>query len=232
MKVKDTYLSAIIEGDIGMHASKGFLGGDILGPFIVLGEGNLVPDRDGDGKWDPGYSSGSYTHCFMITQRPDPEAEVEAVRVDKKTGRVVYRVLDKKRAGTKIHSTWPTVTEEPVKWEETHMEMWRIREVSRRYWKAMQVPEIVQRMITWTRSQKGQPYDWLNLITFGLVSLPNGRHCSRFIFDAAKIASVYEQGDRRPFILSPEGEFDGLPTPNDLVNSQQMIRLRYKGMKA
>jgi hypothetical protein len=235
MKVKDTYLSAIVEGDIGMHRSKGLFAGDILGPLIVLGEGNRGRDEDLDGDYDEGYSSGDYTHCFLVSERPDPEAEVKAVSVDKKTGRVIYKVVDPKKAGLKIHSTWPCVKEEPIKWEESHMQMWRVRRLSKVY-RSMDskmniIPQIVINMIRWARDRKGQQYDWLNLITFGLISLPNGRHCSRFVFDAVKAVSQFT--DRRDdYILSPEGMHDGLPTPNDLINSRKMIRLRYRGLKS
>jgi hypothetical protein len=92
----------------------------------------------------------------------------------------------------------------------------------------MTVPAIVDQMIQWARERKGQQYDWLNLITFGLLRLPNARICSRFIFNAVRVPTQF-LANAVAFILSPEGQHDGLPTPNDLINSRKMIRVRYKG---
>lgn len=226
LKVRDTYLSAIIHGDIGMHRAKPLLEGDVLGQIIVLGEGNLVPDRDGDGKMDKGFSSGDYTHCFIVTQPPDPEAEVEVVRTDFLTGRKIYKVLDKSRSGTKCHATWPFVKEEPIDWDSDSFELWRIRSISKRYWVSKVIPPEVWRMIKWARDRRGTIYNLLQFLTFGLFSFPNSWVCSHFIFDAA-----YESTENMdvPVILSPDGVFDKLGTPNDLINSLKMIRVRYEG---
>lgn len=228
LKVKDTYLSAVIHGDIGMHRAKSLLEGDVLGQIIVLGEGNRGKDEDGDGVKEPGRSSGDYTHCFFVTQPPDPEAEVEAVRTDQKTGRIIYKVKDKKKSGLKCHATWPAVKEEPIDWDSDYFELWRVREISRRYWAAnKQVPPEVWRIIKWARDKRGKIYNWLQFITFGLVHIPNSWVCSHFVFDGCYESTQYMD---RPIVLSPDGVFDQLATPNDLINSLKMIRVRYDGV--
>lgn len=230
LRVKDTYLSAVIHGDIGMHRSKGILAGDALGDLIVLGEGNRGRDEDGDGILEPGRSSGDYTHCFFVTQPPDPEAEVEVARIDEHTGRKIYRVKDKSKAGLKCHATWPCIKEEPIDWTESHFQLWRVREISRKYWAAGKViPPEVWRVVKWARDRRGRVYNWLQFVTFGLLQLSNSWVCSHFIFDGYFEST---QADKEPIVLSPDGMFDQLATPNDLINSGKMIRVRYDGVRS
>lgn len=231
LRVKDTYLSAVIHGDIGMHRAKSLLQGDVLGQIIVVGEGNAGRDEDGDGKKEPGRSSGDYTHCFFVTRPPDPEAEVEIVRMDEKTGRKIYKVKDRNKSGLKCHATWPCVKEEPIDWDwdSDYFELWRVREISRHYWGAgKQVPPEVWRIIKWARDRRGKIYNWLQFMTFGLLHLPNSWVCSHYIFDGCFEST---QHDTHPIILSPDGMFDQLATPNDLINSGKMIRIRYDGAR-
>jgi hypothetical protein len=227
LRVKDTYLSAVIHGDIGMHRAKSLLQGDVLGQIIVVGEGNQGRDEDGDGDREPGRSSGDYTHCFFVTQPPDPEAEVEVVRTDKVTGRKIYKVKDKKKSGLKCHSTWPCVIEEHIDWDSDYFELWRVREISRRYWAANKtIPPEVWRIVKWARDKRGKIYNWLQFLTFGLIHIPNSWVCSHFIFDGCYESTQFMD---EPIIVSPDGVFDQLVTPNDLINSGKMIRIRYDG---
>lgn len=228
MKVKDTYLAEVKHGDIGMHRSKGILAGDVLGDIIVLGEGNRGRDENDDGIKEPGRSSGDYTHCFLVTQPPDPEAEVEVVGKDQ-AGRDIYNVKDKSKAGLKCHATWPCIKEEPINWTESHFQLWRVRSIAKEYNKTGQIPAVVYRMVKWARDRRGRVYNWLQFITLGLIQFPNSWVCSHFIFDCAFESSQHEP---EPIILSPDGMFDQLATPNDLINSLKMIRVRYTGSKA
>lgn len=221
LKVKDTYLSKIILGDVGMHTAKTILEGDILGPLIVWGEGNQGIDEDGDGDIDPGVSSGDYTHCFLVTELPDPEAEVIEVRKDEKTGRPIYKVIDRKKSGKKFHSTWPCVKEEPIDWDSDHCEFWRVRQVSQEYWKNNKtVPESVSHAIAWAKSKKGKIYNFVEFMTFGLIKLPHSWKCSDFVFSAYFEATQFSKD---AIILTPSGRFDSFVTPNDIINSKKMI---------
>lgn len=226
MKVKDTYLSVVMLGDTGMHLKRGLFKGDVLGEVIVQASGNRGRDEDGDGKHEPGRSTGNYTHCFTVTELPDPEAEVVSVGKDR-YGRDIYKVKDKKKSGLKCHSTWPWVKEEHIDWEQHHFELWRVREVSRRYWVGGGVtPQVAHDMIAWVRARKGRIYNWLQFITLGLFRLAHSWVCSCFLH-----RGWYEvtQTEPNPIILSPDGKFDALPTPNDLINGLQMIRVTYLG---
>ncbi len=226
MKVKNTYLGAVLHGDAGMHLSKGFLAGDVLGGIIVLGEGNRGRDEDGDGKPEPGRSSGNYTHCFIVTQPPDPEAEVEIVGWSN-AGRAIYKVKDRKKSGLKCHATWPFVKEEPIDWDSDFFELWRVRSISKRSWARLKtLPPEVYRIVKWARDKRGKVYNWLQFITFGLLHLPNSWVCSHFLFDAYYESTQFTDN---PIVLSPDGVFDQLATPNDLINSGKMIRVRYDG---
>lgn len=236
MKVKDTYLSAAIAGDVGMRTARGLFKGDVMGEVIVIGSGNQGKDEDGDGIKEPGRSSGRYTHCFFVVRPPDPEAEVIPIKTNK-AGRIIYKVKDKKLAGLKIHATWPCVKEQPIDWESDNFELWRVRSISRKYWilrKSLGIgcypnqylPEEVFRILKWTKKRIGRVYNWLQFISFGLFHLPNSWVCSHFIFDGCLDATRF---DEEPIVLSPDGKFDSLPTPNDLINSLKMIRVRYDG---
>lgn len=228
LRVRDTYLSAAILGDVGMHLAKGLLKGDFGGAIIVEGSGNRGRDEDGDGVREPGRSCGNYTHSFTISEAPDPEAEVEAVRINE-AGRTIYQVLDKAKAGKKIHATWPCVKHEPIDWENEYFELWRVRSISRRYWAAGKVvPPEVHETIAWMRKRIGRVYNWVQFLTFGLLRLANSWVCSGFTFKGFLAGSARVPGLAK-IILSPDGRFDALPTPNDLVNSLKLIRVRYQG---
>lgn len=229
LKVKDTYLSSVIKGDIGMHTAKSLLEGDVLGQIIVLGEGNSGRDEDGDGEKEPGRSSGDYTHCFIVTEPPDPEAEVIHVRTDKLTGRKIYKVKDRKKAGLKCHSTWPVVKEEPINWDSDHFQLWRVRSISQHYWKNNKtLPKSIDHVIEWARDKKGKFYNVVEFLTFGLIRLAHSWKCSNFVSDAFFESTQF---DDEAIILTPDGRFDPFVTPNDLINSGKMIRVRYDGLK-
>ncbi len=226
LKVKDTYLSKIMLGDVGMHRARGLLAGDFGGALIMVGSGNRGRDEDSDGDKEPGRSTGDYTHCFVVTELPDPEAEVVSVGKDE-IGRDIFKVKNKKLSGLKCHSTWPCVKEEHIDWEQHHFELWRVREISRRYWAAGEVsPPAVHKAIAWVRGKIGTGYNWLQFITLGLIHLPNSWVCSYFVNDAFYEATQFDQ---RPIVLSPDGKFDALPTPNDLINGLKMFRVTYLG---
>lgn len=230
LKVRDTYLGSVIHGDIGMHrAKKLHEGGGLLDIIIPIGEGNQGRDEDGDGAREPGRSSGDYTHCFIVTQPPDPDTEVIVARRDSRTGRNIYKVKDRKKAGLKCHATWPCVKEEPIDWDESHFELWRSRDINRKYWALGKcLPPEIFRIVKWARERRGKIYNWLQFVTLGLLEFPNSWVCAHFVFDAYFESTQFE---KNPIILSPEGMFDQLATPNDLVNSGQMIRTRYDGLK-
>lgn len=224
LKVKDTYLSKILLGDIGMHTAKSIIDGGVLDQIIVWGSGNPGLDEDGDGNPEPGRSSGNYTHCFIVSQVPDPEAEVEIVRKDKKTGREIYRVKDKKLAGIKVHSTWPVVIEEPIDWSEDHFELWRVRDVSKHYWSKTprKLPSYIPNVIDWAINRTGRIYNIAEFLTFGLFRFSHSWKCSNFVSEAYYQATEFTD---KPKILTPSGRFDSFVTPNDLINSRQLICL-------
>lgn len=231
LKVKDTYLSTILKGDIGMHKAKSLMDGDVLGQIIVVGEGNGGRDEDGDGDNEPGRSSGDYTHCFLVTEPPDPEAEVEQVKIDIRTGHKIYKVKDRKKSGLKCHSTWPVVKEEPIDWDRSteFFELWRVRTISRNYWQnGKTLPLIVDHVIRWARGKKGRIYNIAEFLTFGLLRFSHSWKCSNFISEAFYEVSQFEE---KPIVLSPTGKFDPFVTPNDLINSGQLFRVRYDGLK-
>lgn len=221
IKVCDTYLSRALLGDIGMHRKKPW---EFLGWLITTFQGNKGRDRDGDGVRDEGFSKGDYTHCFIVTQLPEPDAEVKEVRpgffevknpIIKKDseGRIIYS-----SAGMKCHATYPRVIQESINWGETHFELWRPRNVS---------GEDVTKVIQWARSKIGRGYNLWQFVTIGLVAKLNEWVCSHFVFDAFYKTTQFKP---HPVILSPEGKLDNLATVNDLVNSGKMYKIRYDGL--
>lgn len=234
LTVKDTYLSHVRLGDMGAHKNKGLAKGDAIGTVIEVGQGNRGRDEDGDGIPEPGRSSGDYTHDFIVTAVPHPDAEVKHVRTDE-YGRKIFEVIDKKLAGLKTHATWPVVKEEPIRWEEEYFELWRIRSIGAKLNKMAPVastldieyPPEIYRMVKWARDRRDRPYNLLQFFTFGLASQLNAWICSHFYFDAAYESTQHQE---KPIILSPDGVFDQFVTPNDLINSGKMYKPRYTGL--
>lgn len=223
LKVKDTYLSKVRVGDVLMFV-RGEKG-DWLGHIIVWGSGNKGRDRDGDGKRDQGHGKGTYTHTGWIKETPDPEAEVKEVGKDD-AGRIVYEVIDPKKAGVLVHATWPKVKAEPVKWGEKTIELWRIRAFAHEFEKYGS-SLMAQRCVNWASERIGRVYNIVQFLTFGFLRLSFSWVCSGLVFRPVKRFTRFIS---QQVILSPEGRFDKLPTPNDLVNSGKMYRVRFTGL--
>jgi len=249
VKVKDTYLSNIQRGDILMYRAGSFLwpDWDILGGVISTFEGNEGQDRDDDEKQDKGYSVGDYTHCAFVEEVPNQEAEVIEIRDDifkiKETNKKVLEItrpgkweneiLTGKRitsdAGVRIHATWPNVRQNTIDWENSHMEVWRIRNIT---------PEIVDGTLKLADdmlelgSTPAYQYDVAEFMTFGNIRLPNGRICSQFIAEPVYYSSML-LGENTPICLTPDIDKnrDLQITPNDIVNSGEVYKIRYQGIK-
>jgi hypothetical protein len=239
MKVKDTNLINLQPGDVLMYRAGALLWPDfdVLGNLIKVVEGNKGQDRDPNA---PGLSSGDYTHCAWVRDTPDPEAEVEEVQPG------VFKVMDGQtwiekikmptrwegetetferlccKMGTRVHSTWPVVKQESIDWENPHAEIWRIRNMT---------PAIAAGIIKLANDMIGWKYDLAEFLTIGALHLPSAKVCSRFISDIAYNASML-LSDQAPMCLTPDisGNEDKIPTPNDLVNSGWLYKVRYQGI--
>lgn len=244
MKVKDTYLSKIQPGDVLLYRAGALLWPDfdVLGALISGLEGNQGRDEDGDGKTEPGRSKGDYTHCAWVRDIPDPEAEVEEVSdrpgiFKVKNGQTTFEVVefpsefaDEKKTvnrlrcpmGIRVHATWPVVKEESVDWENPHMEVWRIRRM---------IPAIAAGVFRLANDMIGYQYDLAEFLSFGFLHLPSAKICSEFIADLAYNASIL-LSDEAPICLTPDisGNKDCEKTPNDIINSGEMIKIRFQGV--
>lgn len=240
-QVKHTYLSRLQKMDILMYKYAGIIPAlDILGGIIVLGEGNLGRDRDGDGNPDVGPGKGIYTHCAWLRDIPDPEAEVEEIRPG------IFRIKDhsiyhetykypgyyhnevktvirkRSKAGTRVHATFPECVEEAADLDNEHMEVWRIRNLTEKVADGIEI--LINDMI-------GYQYDVAQFVTFGLLNLGHARICSQFIGEPAYYASKLL--GETAIELTPEIagiRDDKLITPNDLVNSGGIFRPTYQGL--
>jgi hypothetical protein len=250
IKVKDTNLINVKKGDILMYRSGSFLwpDWDVLGGIIRTFEGNEGQDRDGDRKQDKGYSTGDYTHCVFVTDLPDPEAEVVPVGSDNyfkikevsKKEKTIFeptkwhdQVIAKQRlvsnTGVRTHATWPCVRQDAIDWENPHMEVWRIKRIND------DIIDGVLKLVDDMLSKGDVPayqYDISNFITFGNIHLPSAKICSQFIADPVYYASML-LGNDVPICLTPDIDEnrDKQITPNDIINSGEVMRIRYQGLK-
>jgi hypothetical protein len=243
LKVKDTKFMNLRCGDILMWRAGDLLWPewDVLGALISTLEGNKGNSRDADGA---GYSKGGYTHCGWLRDLPDPEAEVEEVsdrpgiykivdgstqtRPDMLPGRwaenpieIVQRLSSK--MPIRVHATWPQVKEETVDLENRHMEVWRMRRAT---------PEIIRGVIKLADDMIGWKYDLADFLSFGNIHLPGAKICSEFVSDIAYNASML-RGDDYPICLTPDiaGNAAMQKTPNDLINSEELVRVDFQGLQ-
>lgn len=248
-KVKDTYLSNIKKGDILMYRAGSLLwpDWDVLGGIITAFEGNDGQDRDDDGKQDKGYSTGDYTHGAFVVETPDPEAIVadlgndlfKIMETTKQTiinekpnkwyeEKSIYERLDS-NSGVRTHATWPCVKQDIIDWENSSMEVWRIKRAT---------PEIIEGILKIVDNMlacgkiPAYGYDIAEFITFGHIRLPSAKICSQFIADPIFYASLL-LGKGIPICLTPDVEQnrDMQITPNDIINSGEIMRVRYQGLK-
>lgn len=242
LKVKHTYLSLVRPGDIALWRKGKLLSPDwdILGNLIAALEGNKGTDRDPNA---PGFSAGDYTHCAWIRDAADPEAEVEEVSdrpgvfkiTDGSTWHVSENVPGRwneepvisvprlaSRMPIRVHATWPVVKEETIDLENPHLEIWRLRRAT---------PEIIAGILKLANDMIGYRYDIANFLTFGAIHLAAARICSEFISDLAYNASML-RGEDYPLCLTPDITFnqDKQKTPNDLVNSGELVRVTFQGL--
>lgn len=242
LKVKDTNFMNLQLGDILMWRAGDLLwpDWDILGNLIAAFEGNKGTDRDPNA---PGFSKGDYTHCGWLAALPDPEAEVEEVsdrpgvfkikdgstweideilpgRWDEEPTITVKRLAS--HMPIRVHSTWPTVKRETVDLENKNMEIWRMRRAT---------PEIIEGVLKLANDMIGYKYDLANFLTFGSLHLPTARICSEFISDIAYNSSML-RGNEYPICLTPDvsQNQDKQKTPNDLINSGELIKIRFQGL--
>ncbi|MCP4373008.1 MAG: hypothetical protein GY797_33610 [Deltaproteobacteria bacterium] len=249
-KVKDTYLSNIRRGDILMYRAGSFLwpNFDILGGVIKHFEGNKGQDRNKDGKQDKGYSTGDYTHCAFVETTPNHEAEVMDLGDDifkiKESNKKVVKISrpskwDNERltgerltsdAGVRIHATWPCVQQDTIDWENHCMEVWRIRNITPGTIEG--VMKLADDMLA-LGDVPAYQYGVANFLTFGNIRLPNGKICSHFIADPVYYASMLLGSTGVPICLTPDIDKnrDLQITPNDIINSGEVFRIRYQGIK-
>jgi hypothetical protein len=243
LQVKDTNLINLKVGDVLMYRAGDTLwpDWDILGALIAGLEGNKGTDRD---PRIPGYSHGDYTHCAWVKHLPDPEAEVVELHdrpgifkikdgrtwdeVELRPGRwdeepVVEVKRLRSKMGIRIHATWPCVKEESVDWENKHMEVWRIRRAT---------PLIIGGIMKLADDMLGWQYDIADFMTFGNIHLPGARICSEYIEDPTYNASML-LSEEYPICLTPDvaGNGDKQKTPNDIINSGEMIKVVYQGLR-
>lgn len=251
IKVKDTFLSNVQRGDIIMYRAGSFLwpDWDILGGIISTFEGNEGQDRDGDGKQDKGHSSGDYTHCAFVQETPDPEAEVVPVdndifKIKETTKKIVTFTKPTKwhndtrnydrlvsNSGVRVHATWPTVRQDTITWENPHLEVWRVKKMT---------PEIADGILKLADDMLANEdvpayqYDVAEFVSFGLLRLPSAKICSQFIAEPVYYASMLCGGPGSlPICLTPDinENRDQQITPNDIINSGEVMRIRYQGLK-
>lgn len=241
LRVKDTNLINLRPCDILMYRAGSLLwpDWDILGGLISGLEGNKGTSRDPNA---PGLSKGDYTHCAWVRDIPDPEAEVE--EVSDRPG--VFKIKDGQtwlervelpspwcdeqqfadrlrcKMGVRVHATWPCVKEESIDWENPHMEVWRLRRLT---------PEIADGIIKLANDSIGFQYDIAEFLTFGAVHLPSSKICSEFISDLAYYASML-RGNGAPILCTPDlrGNRDCEKTPNDIINSEELVKVRFQGL--
>ncbi len=242
IRVKHTYLSKVQRGDIPMWRAGALLmpDWDALGTLIKLFEGNTGTDRDPKA---PGFSKGDYTHCGWIGEPADPEAEVK--EVSDRQG--IYKIKDGSTWETdeelpgqwdeepiikvkrtmshmpiRIHSTFPVVRRETIDLENPHLEMWRLRRAT---------PEIVEGILKLANDMIGYRYDLANFLTFGGLHLAAARICSEFVSDLAYYASML-RGKEYPICCTPDiaQNRDAQKTPNDLINSGELVRVTHQGL--
>jgi len=242
LKVKDTNYMNLRRGDILIYNAGDLLwpDWDILGGLISALEGNTGTARDPRA---PGFSKGDLTHAAWVRDLPDPEAEVEEVsdqpevykikdgrtwkvdeflpgRWSEEPVRRVERLASK--MPIRVHATWPEVMEETVDLENRRMKVWRMRRAT---------PEIIEGVMKLVNDMIGWKYDLANFLTFGNLHLPGAEICSEFISDPAYNASLL-LSKKYPICLTPdiEGNADKQKTPNDLVNSEELFRVRVHGL--
>lgn len=241
LKVKHTKFMWLRQGDILMHRAGDLLwpDWDVLGNLIASLEGNTGTGRDPKAA---GYSKGSFTHCGWLRDLPDPEAEVE--ELSDRPG--VYKIKDgstwkrevqlpsrweglldvKERLTSKmpvrVHATWPVVKEETIDLENKNLEIWRMRRAT---------PEIISGIIKLANDMIDWKYDTADFLTFGNIHLPGARICSEFIEDLAYNASML-LSENYPICLTPDiaGNADKQKTPNDLINSGELIKIDFQGL--
>lgn len=239
MLVKDTNLINVQPGDILMYRAGDLLwpDWDVLGGLISLLEGNEGRDRDPKLK---GWSKGDYTHCGWVRDVPNPLAEVEEVQSgifkvrdgncwkeveclpSKWEGEVEARKILRCNMGIRIHATWPCIKQESIDWENSHMELWRMRRAT---------PEIVDGILKLAMDKIGWQYDISDFLTFGGLHLPSAEICSEFIEEQAYYASML-RSDKPKIELSPRGHADAQKTPNELINSGELVKITYQGALA
>jgi hypothetical protein len=255
IRVKHTYLSRVKFGDRLVYRWKGLIPHlDFLGFIEVVGQGNTGTDRDPAA---PGFSKGDATHMAIVTQLPDPEAEVELIRVDE-FGREIFKVKDSttfiveehrtskwqdeidtiKRktsaAGIKFEATWPRCQQWVIDWENEFMEVWRPRRA---------VPEdfIAERALFDIDlgpdpERTAKQYDLAEFVTFGNVRLANAKICSEAasvrLCEASTVVNALADLKRAPIVLTPDlkGILDPFITPNDNINSGELYRVTFQGL--
>lgn len=242
LQVKHTCLSLVRRGDIALWRAGDLIwpDWDVLGNLIASLEGNTGTDRDPKA---PGFSKGDYTHCAWIRDAADPEAEVEEVsdrpgvfkikngdtwlREEQIPGRwneqpiqTVSRLAS--RMPIRVHATWPEVKEETIDLENPHLEIWRLRRAT---------PAIIEGIMKLANDMIGYKYDVAEFLTFGQLHLPGARICSEYISDLAYNASML-RGEDFPICATPDllGNRDAEKTPNDIVNSGEIFRIRFQGL--
>lgn len=234
-------------GDILAFKNRGlFPEFDVLGTIITLGEGNAGRDTNDDGKPEPGPGDGDYTHIAVVRQEADPAAEVVEVRPG------VFKILDDAvqfvetlrptgfdeefetvrrmhcRMGVKSEATWPSVQEWPIDFENKYMEVWRIREMN---------DVIAKVLCAMMDDQIGYKYDLPQFISFGNIRAAHAYICSQYasenVYRASLAVNTLLNLNRRPICLTPDvaGMQDQFITPNDLINSGLMYRIRHQGLR-
>lgn len=242
LQAKDTNMVNMRRGDICMWRAGDLLwpDWDILGGLIRTFEGNQGTARD---PRVPGHGSGDYTHCAWCVHPVDPEAVV--VEVSDRPG--IFRVADGKtwkepelipgqwaenpvvarqrlrsKMPIRIHATYPKVCEETIDMENPHMEVWRLRRAT---------PMIIEGIMRLAADMIGWQYDIAQFLTIGGLTLPGAQICSEYIKDLAYVASLL-LSNAFPICLTPDllGNADKITTPNDLINSEEMFRVRFQGL--
>lgn len=242
LRVRDTNMMNLRQGDVILHRAGDLLWPewDLLGGLIAGLEGNDGTSRDPRAK---GYSYGGYTHCGWLRDLPDPNAEVEELP-DRPgvykikdgstwTGGVLLpgrwdeeKILKANRLCSKmpirVHCTWPCVLEETLDLENKNLEIWRMRRATL---------EIIDGCLKLANDMIGYQYDLADFLTFGALHLPSASKCSDFISDIAYNASML-LGNDYPICLTPDiaGNADKSKTPNDLVNSEELIKIKFQGL--
>jgi len=244
LQVKDTNLANVRRGDIFMWRAGDLLwpDWDVLGGLIRTFEGNQGTARD---PRVPGHSSGDYTHCAWCVHPADPEAMV--LEVPGQTGifhlengsiwkedeilpgrwaeePFYVRKRLRSRMPIRLHATWPKVCEETVALENPHLEVWRLRRAT---------PLIIEGILKLAADMIGWQYDLAQFLTLGNLLLPGAEICSEYIKDPTYNASMLLSNDN-PICLTPDlaGNADKIVTPNDLINSEELFRVSFQGLKA